>query len=176
MDQPSQTRVVRSLIGLLAMISSVSAGAAQAPSPTKLPARFEVASIRPSPGTGINRITSEPGGRYLVVNFPLVDVIESAFDLRSFQLVDVPRWVQVERFDIIASTGRDEYLSVVAMRPLIQRLLANDSSSRSAVSSARRRRMRSFGYVRTASARKSRHPQPTAALLKAAIPQDQVPV
>jgi uncharacterized protein (TIGR03435 family) len=119
-----RTRGVRSMSSVVLVLAAVSLAAAQVPPAAKLPPRFEVASIRPSAGTGLSRINSEPGGRYLVVNFPLVDVITSAFDLRSFQLVDVPRWVQVEKFDIIASTGRDEYLSVVAMRPLIQTLLA----------------------------------------------------
>ena len=118
-----RTRGVRLLSGVLLALAGASV-AAQAPPATKAAARFEVASIRPNPGTGLGQINSQPGGRFLVTNFPLVDVIEVAFDLRSFQLVDVPRWVQVERFDIVASTGRDEYLSVVAMRPLIQRLLA----------------------------------------------------
>jgi uncharacterized protein (TIGR03435 family) len=123
-DLVMETRLVRLLIGLLVAVSAVSVAAAQAPPATKPAERFEVASIRPNPGTGFSRINTEPGGRYLVVNFPLVDVILSAFDLRSFQLVDVPRWVQVEKFDIVANTGRDEYLSVVAMRPLIRTLLA----------------------------------------------------
>ena len=123
-DLVTETRLVRALISLLVAVSLVSGAAAQAPPATKPAERFEVASIRPSPGTGFSRITTEPGGRYLVVNFPLIDVIQSAFDLLSFQLVDVPRWVQLEKYDIVASTGRDEYPSVVAMRPLIRRLLA----------------------------------------------------
>ena len=117
-------RSVRPLIGLLFTVCAVAVAAVQAPQPVKLPARFEVASIRSNPGKGFSQINTQPGGRFIVTNFPLVDVITVAYGVRSVELLDVPRWVQVEKFDIIASTGRDEYLSVVAMRPLIQTLLA----------------------------------------------------
>jgi len=123
-DLMSKARLVGSLFGVLSAVSVVAVVAAQAPPSTKPAARFEVASIRPSSGTGSGRLTAEPGGRFLVTNFPLQIVITSAFDIRPFQLVDVPRWVQVEKFDIVASTGRDEFASVVAMQPLIQTLLA----------------------------------------------------
>ena len=119
-----RTRGVSSLCVVPFALAAVSVAAAQVPPATKPAEKFEVASIGRSAGTGAGRLTAQPGGRFLVNNFPLEIVITSAFDIRPFQLVDVPRWVQVERFDIVASTGRDEYLSVVAMRPLIQRLLA----------------------------------------------------
>ena len=64
-------------------------------------------------------INTPPGGRFVVVNMPLSAIIMTAYAIRSFQLVDAPAWVYSERFDIMALTGRDEYESVVAMRPLI---------------------------------------------------------
>ena len=118
MIAPPVRRCVRPLIGLL-FTACATAAAAQAPQPVKLPARFEVASIRPNPGKGFSQINTQPGGRFIVTNFPLVDVITVAYGVRSVELMDVPRWVQVEKFDIIASTGRDEYLSVVRSSPVI---------------------------------------------------------
>jgi uncharacterized protein (TIGR03435 family) len=111
-------------VALLLAGCAVSVAAAQAPQPAKPPEQFEVASIRRNPGTGFSQINTQPGGRFIVSNFSLYDVITVAFGISGLQLVDVPRWVQVEKYDITATTGRDEYLSVVAMRPLIQRLLA----------------------------------------------------
>ena len=118
---------MRPLIGVLLTAQTLSAQATQAPAapqPANPPTRFEVASIRRNPGTGVYRMNTEPGGRFLAINMPLVDVIRSAYDLRAFQLVDVPRWVETERFDILARTGRDDYPSVVALRPLVRTLLA----------------------------------------------------
>jgi len=107
---------------LLALLVALGTAISAAQPPT----RFEVASIRAhrGPGGG-NAITTQPGGRFLVQNFPLQDVIEVAFDIRPFQLLDAPRWIQTERFDINALTGRDEDLTMVGARPLIQTLLAD---------------------------------------------------
>ena len=106
-------------------------------------------SIRPHRGNdGFGAINTQPGGRFVVVNMPLQDVIVTAFGIRSFQLLDVPRWVMSERFDINALTGRDEYPSVVAMRPLIQALLAD----RFQLDIERERRiMETYSLVRTRS-------------------------
>ena len=91
-----------------------------------LPERFEVVSVRPNRDpTALGLINTQPGGRFLVQNFPLRDVIMAAYGLREYQLVDDPAWVRSERYNITALTGRDEMLSVVQMRPLIQRLLAD---------------------------------------------------
>jgi uncharacterized protein (TIGR03435 family) len=89
--------------------------------------RFAVASIRvhvPN-GDSFGYINTEPGGRFLVMNMPLRQVIEVAFGIRSFQLLDAPDWIQSAKYDITALTGRDEDLSVLAMQPIIQTLLAD---------------------------------------------------
>jgi uncharacterized protein (TIGR03435 family) len=125
MTSGSRIRLVRPLTWMLLAAQVLSADATQAPAaPQPAPTRFEVASIRRNPGSGMYRMNTEPGGRFLAINMPLVDVIQSAYDLRAFQLVDVPRWVETERFDILARTGRDHYPSVVALRPLVRTLLA----------------------------------------------------
>ena len=103
--------------------------AAQGPprqEPTGTPVKFEVVSIRPNRDpTALGVITTQPGGRFIVQNFALAEVIRAAYGLRDYQLVDAPAWVQSERYNIMALTGRDEYASVVTMRPLIQTLLAD---------------------------------------------------
>ena len=115
---------MRTLIGIVLATHALAAAAPQRSQPSTAATRFEVASIRRNAGTGLGRLTTEPGGRFLVTNMTLETVILSAFGVRGFQLVDVPRWVQVEKYDILARTGLDDYPSVVAMRPLIQTLLA----------------------------------------------------
>lgn len=119
---------MRYAIAIPLIVAALSPVTAQSPASTGSARRFEVVSIRPHRGneTGsVSTITTQPGGRFLVMNMPLQAVIEVAFDIRRFQLLDVPRWVQTERFDINALTGRDEDLSVVAARPIIQTLLAD---------------------------------------------------
>jgi uncharacterized protein (TIGR03435 family) len=117
---------VRYAIGISLVLAALSPASGQSPASAGAGRRFEVVSIRAHRGTeGVSAITTQPGGRFLVLNFPLRDVIEFAFDIRPFQLVDAPRWIQSERFDINALTGRDEDLSVVAARPIIQMLLAD---------------------------------------------------
>src|SRR5688572_1836274 len=111
---------------ILLLVANVLAGAAQSPesTPAQTGARFELASVRPNRGGGVSSLTTQPGGRFIAVNMPLRAIIVNAYGIRAFQLVDVPPWVQSARFDIAAQTGRDEYRSVVQLRPLIQTLLA----------------------------------------------------
>jgi uncharacterized protein (TIGR03435 family) len=88
--------------------------------------KFEVVSVRPNRDTTVlGLITTQPGGRFIVQNFELREVISAAYGLRDYQLVDVPEWARSERYDIMALTGRDDYMSIVQMRPLIQTLLAD---------------------------------------------------
>jgi uncharacterized protein (TIGR03435 family) len=88
--------------------------------------KFEVVSVRRNADTTVlGVITTQPGGRFIVQNFELREVISAAYGLRDYQLVDVPAWARSERYDIMALTGRDEYISIVQMRPLIQTLLVD---------------------------------------------------
>lgn len=117
------SRLVRPLIAIVLATQALSA-ASQRSQPSTAATRFEVASIRRHTGTGFGQLNTEPGGRFVVTNMTLDTVITSAFGIRGFQLVDAPRWIYVEKYDILARTGLDDYPSVVAMRPVIQALLA----------------------------------------------------
>ena len=104
----------------------VTAQAPQRQESAAKPSKFEVVSVRPNRDTTVvGAINTQPGGRFFVQNFPLRDVIMAAYGLREYQLVDDPAWARSARYDITALTGRDEFLSVAQMRPLIQRLLAD---------------------------------------------------
>ena len=120
----SKRHLVRPLVGIVLATQALTAAVPQRSQPSTAATRFEVASIRRNPGKGLGRISTEPGGRFVVTNMTLDTVITSAFGIRGFQLVDAPRWVYVEKYDILARTGLDDYPSVVAMRPVIQALLA----------------------------------------------------
>jgi uncharacterized protein (TIGR03435 family) len=71
--------------------------------PPPPPPEFEVASIKPTPPeqTGTNaRI--QPTGMVNVSGMPLRTLIQLAWDLQGDGLVDVPKWAETARFDIVA--------------------------------------------------------------------------
>src|SRR5687767_5419056 len=72
------------------------------------PMSFEVASVKPN-NSGANNIQFgiQPGGRFTAVNVPVRQLIIFAYQLQNFQLVDAPDWTRNERYDILATAGRD---------------------------------------------------------------------
>jgi uncharacterized protein (TIGR03435 family) len=72
------------------------------------PMSFEVASVKPNnSGDGNIRFGIQPGGRFTAVNVPVRQLIIFAYQLQNFQLIDAPAWTQNERYDILASAGRE---------------------------------------------------------------------
>jgi uncharacterized protein (TIGR03435 family) len=67
---------------------------------------FEAASVKPanpdSHGTLVNFV---PGGGLRVTNATLKDLIETAYQLRTFQIFAGRSWTGVTRYDVIASSG-----------------------------------------------------------------------
>jgi uncharacterized protein (TIGR03435 family) len=53
-------------------------------------------------GTLVNFV---PGGGLRVTNATLKDLIETAYQLRSFQILAGPSWIGVTRYDVTASSG-----------------------------------------------------------------------
>src|SRR5580658_9666321 len=67
---------------------------------------FEVASIRPNLNGGADSIRTKDGdGRFTAINQSATMLILTAFDIRRFQLVGGPRWLDSDKFDIVAKTG-----------------------------------------------------------------------
>ena len=90
------------------------------------PQQFEVAVIRPnlagtSTGTSFNVF---PGGRIRITNEPVKLLIRAAFQIQNAQVVGGPAWLDTDRYDIEAKTGRPEKITREQMRPLMQTLLA----------------------------------------------------
>lgn len=89
------------------------------------PQQFEVAVIRPnlagtSTGTSFNVF---PGGRIRITNEPAKLLIRAAFQIQNAQVVGGPAWLDTDRYDIEAKTGRPEKLEPDQMGPLLQNLL-----------------------------------------------------
>lgn len=69
--------------------------------------QFEVASIRPADieGHPTDSLYTDHSAGLHVVNFPLREIILFAYDIRDFQLLKGPGWIDAQRYDITAKTG-----------------------------------------------------------------------
>jgi uncharacterized protein (TIGR03435 family) len=108
--------------GLLAGILTASLCAAQ----SQKPQEFEVASVRPNLSSleqdgGINI----SGSRISGTNLSLRMLILQAYGILDFQLAGGPNWLASDRYDIQASTGRDETITQSELGPLLRSLLAD---------------------------------------------------
>jgi uncharacterized protein (TIGR03435 family) len=85
------------------------AGTVPAPDPN-IPLYFEAASVKPSnPDRNPNMIAvqRQPGGRLNTVNTPVRLLITFAYQIQNYQLVNVPDWINNERYDIVAKMEGD---------------------------------------------------------------------
>ena len=89
------------------------------------PQQFEVAVIRPNV-SGVSAGTSFSvfdGGRLVITNEPVKLLIRAAFQLQNAQIAGGPAWLDGDRYDIEAKTGRPERIEQGQMGPLLQSLL-----------------------------------------------------
>jgi uncharacterized protein (TIGR03435 family) len=91
------------------------------------PRRFEVAVIRPTTaapdaGTSVNLFE---GGRVRIVNEPVKLLVRLAFQLQDSQIAGSPAWLESDRYDVEARTGRPEKITAEEMPQLMQGLLAD---------------------------------------------------
>jgi uncharacterized protein (TIGR03435 family) len=65
---------------------------------------FEVASVKPAVQDDRNGISffCYPGGRITVTKFTLKQLVEIAYDVQPHEVLGVPQWMDVDRFDIEA--------------------------------------------------------------------------
>jgi uncharacterized protein (TIGR03435 family) len=84
---------------------------------------FEVASIK-SNVSGALRVTiqASPGGRFTAVNAPLRALIRNAYQLQEFELEGGPKWLDSERFDVVARAEGEP--APAQMRMMLRTLLA----------------------------------------------------
>src|SRR4051812_34364937 len=103
-------------IGVVAVVGSI-VGSLAAQTPAR-PA-FEVASIKSNKsGNSGWFMAPQPGGRVAAQNVPLRALIQAAYQLRSFQVVGGPSWLDSDRFDIAAKAAGD--LNPNEMLPMLR--------------------------------------------------------
>lgn len=91
---------------------------------------FEVASVKQNHrGEGLIDINTSPGGRFVATNVPVRTLIRIAYDLEDFQVIDTVRWVNEDRFDVVAKTARElppmsgPFRGPAELRPMLRSLL-----------------------------------------------------
>lgn len=84
---------------------------------------FEIASVkRNTSGELYGTAGPQAGGRFIMVNLPVIRLIRAAYPhLTASQVTGVPEWVNSERYDITATAGRD--VTAAEMEGLLRRLL-----------------------------------------------------
>jgi uncharacterized protein (TIGR03435 family) len=67
------------------------------------PKEFEVAELKPTnPDFRGMRLQIQPGGRVNIAGTPLKFLIQQAWDLTDDRLVGAPKWMETDRYDIVA--------------------------------------------------------------------------
>ncbi|HVV47173.1 MAG TPA: TIGR03435 family protein [Bryobacteraceae bacterium] len=90
------------------------------------PAAFEVTSVKVNrSGASQSRGVNISGPRIMGKNLPLRTLIQQAYGVLDFQIDGGPKWIDSERFDIQASTGRSTAIQLSELGPLLQELLAD---------------------------------------------------
>jgi bla regulator protein blaR1 len=87
---------------------------------------FDAASVRPGAPDDVRGSTFEfPPGGLKVTNGTLIGLIESAFEVRDFQILGAPGWAKSDRYNIVArSASDDRSVEISATRRKLQNLLS----------------------------------------------------
>ena len=65
--------------------------------------KFEVASIKPTkPGSVAISLLTDPSGKFTTENATVRKIVMFGFDVKDFQVSGGPRWIDSDRFDIVA--------------------------------------------------------------------------
>ena len=93
---------------VVALVLFASAATMRAQSADSERPRFDVASIKPNKNSeGVIRFAVQPGGRMVLTDIPVKQLIRAAYTLQLYQIVDAPPWTESERFDITGVTERE---------------------------------------------------------------------
>ena len=108
------------------------------------PAKFEVASVRPSK-PGETQVTVSWTGGVTMINVPLRAIVQFAYGINTpSRIVGHPDWTNVERFDIQAKPP-EGLTGVEQMRPMLQTLLADRFKM---VARSEKREVQSYALVK----------------------------
>jgi bla regulator protein blaR1 len=104
-------RLLLATAGFAGVIAPIVVGSFRLPSvraqQTAAPLEFDAVSVKPSdPNSKHGTVVDvTPGGTLRVVNATLKDLVETAYDVRSFQIEGGPKWADSTKFDVNATPG-----------------------------------------------------------------------
>jgi uncharacterized protein (TIGR03435 family) len=101
------------VIALVAAVGKIATPIARAQAANPV---FDVVSIKPNT-SGDARVTNrvQPGGRYTATNITLRQLIRDAYRVQEFQIVGGPRWMNSDRFDIVAKAEGNPSVGQIAL-------------------------------------------------------------
>jgi len=86
---------------------------------------FEVATIKPSNPSRLDKGLTVRGSDVMTVNTTLGDLIEIAYGLHAKQIVGAPSWLESEKFDVTGRSDTPGQPNVDQIRTMMQKLLAD---------------------------------------------------
>lgn len=86
---------------------------------------FEVASVKPNLSVTENSGENTAAGRFTATNDTLKQLVQLAFNVKSFQIAGGSGWLDAARFDIVATTGKPGDIGDAELRPMLQALVAD---------------------------------------------------
>jgi uncharacterized protein (TIGR03435 family) len=91
------------------------------------PARFEVISIKRNTTSDprIRQLARQPGGRLVGVNAPVKLLIQNGYQLRPYQILGGPGWIDSEGYDIDARAESGKTANAQETLAMLQSLLAD---------------------------------------------------
>jgi uncharacterized protein (TIGR03435 family) len=92
---------------------------------TPAPTEFEVADLKPTPPDfkGM-RYQIQPGGRVNIAGVSVKFLIEQAWDLTDEMLAGAPKWMETDRYDIVAKAAVDgPQMNIDDLWPMLRALL-----------------------------------------------------
>jgi len=109
----------RSWPAVALIVAIASASAQENPLPTK----FDVSSIKPVITVLDSSRIDIKHGSLTASNITVRALIRSAFDVRDYQILNAPGWIEGEHYDIAAKAAAAQDFTDKQMEPLIQDLL-----------------------------------------------------
>ncbi len=119
---PRRTRIALGIAASLIVIVPIVGGAMTAPpgatpsqatarpplSTTNSPLTFQAVSVKQNvSGSVFARVEVRSPGRFTAINVPAALLVRFAYGLEDFEVVGGPRWLESDRYDVVASSGGD---------------------------------------------------------------------
>jgi hypothetical protein len=89
------------------------------------PTEFEVAELKPTePGFQGMRLQIQPGGRVNIAGRSVKFLIRQAWDLTEEMIAGAPKWMDTDRYNIVAKAGTAE-MDIDELWPMLRALLVD---------------------------------------------------